>query len=70
MTGKNRKKLGLQCRWFKDRYCWQRGKRIKKSECVPCLLTQIRCSIHHQIFDYVKKYPLSSTQASQRKERG
>ncbi len=28
----------LWCRWFKERKCWQRGRRVRKGECTPCLL--------------------------------
>jgi len=32
------KKYRHRCRWVKGRMCWQKGKRIRKSECAPCLI--------------------------------
>ena len=29
------------CRWLKRKKCWQKGKRIRRSECTPCLLAYL-----------------------------
>ena len=36
----------MYCRWLatdkgKATKCWQKGKAVKKSECVPCLLARL-----------------------------
>lgn len=30
-----------QCRWLKGHKCWQKGKRVKKAECMPCLFVNV-----------------------------
>lgn len=30
-----------QCRWIQEKNCWQKGKRVRKSECLPCLVANI-----------------------------
>lgn len=33
------------CRWLEGIKCWQKGKRIKKSECTPCLIVNMWSSL-------------------------
>ena len=46
-----------QCRWFRSRYCWQKSKTVKKSECTPCLVALlIRARFGQKPFK-MKKFP-------------